>query len=61
MNYRENPEIVMDAYRMARSGHYKTARQLRAELERQYPEATKQQISDAILKLANIIERQNER
>jgi hypothetical protein len=59
--YGDNPEIVMDAFRMARSGHYRTARQLRVELERQYPECTRQQISDALSKLASLIEKQNER
>lgn len=59
MKFGENPEMVMDAFRMARSGNYRKASEIVTDLKRAYPEATDRQIKDAILKLAQIIERQH--
>lgn len=58
--YGENPEMLMDAYRMARSGNY-TARQLLAELRKQFPSATEEQFRNCINRLADIAENQKSR
>lgn len=54
-NWTENPEMVMDAFRLARSGNYKTLPQIKKAFKEMYPDATQEQVSKTFSKLADIL------
>lgn len=48
------PEMVMDCFRLARSGNYMTAKALRAALVQFYPSATLDEIHATLRKVAHM-------
>ena len=53
-----SPEMVMDCFRLARSGNYQTAKQLRAALVEWYPRATPAEIDATLRKVAELTMKQ---
>lgn len=49
------PEMVMDAFRLARSGNYKTAVALKKAFVEMYPEASEQDRQQVFTKLAELV------
>lgn len=52
-----DPEMVMDAFRLARSGKYRKAKEIRAAFAEIYPKASKEMIDAVMIKLATILEK----
>lgn len=50
-----DPEMVMNAFRLARSGNYKTAKQIKKAFKEMYPEATAEQVSAVFDELAKLV------
>jgi hypothetical protein len=49
------PEAVMDAFRLARSGNYRTARQLKQAFAEMYPDMTPAETAAVFAKLAMLV------
>lgn len=50
-----NPEMVMDAFRLARSGNYRTLASLKKAFKEMYPKATKEETTAVFAKLAQLV------
>lgn len=50
-----DPEMVMDAFRLARSGKYRKAKELRQAFTALYPKATEEMIDAVMIKLATVL------